>query len=168
MKSYKSFLALGIMLTAFSGGLSAQIVLPEVKVVASTYKYLDAVTNKELAQPVQLLQKRAATYDIKTSEFYEDEYDTYYVSFYLPEGQILATYDKDGKLLRTAERFKNTRLPQEVAKAIVTKYPDWTIAKDIYMVNYQDEGKVSKVFKVVLEKGDSRRRVKLNEKGEFL
>lgn len=168
MKKSKKYLAMGLLLMVISARSSAQIVLPEVRVVASSYKYLDAVTNQELAQPVKMLEMKAAAFDVKKSEFYEDEYDTYYVSFYLPEGQILASYDKDGKLLRTAEKFKNTMLPKAVAKAVVTMYPKWTIAKDIYLVNYHDEKGATKVYKIVLENGDKRRRIKLNENGDFL
>ena len=73
----------------------AQEVLPEVTIKAVRYKYLSAVGQKDLAQPVRLLERQAAEYDVKSADFYEDEYDTYYVSFYIPDGQILAAYDKD-------------------------------------------------------------------------
>lgn len=40
-------------------------------------------------------------HDLKSSDLYSDEYATYNISFYIPDGKILTTYDKDGKLLRT-------------------------------------------------------------------
>lgn len=159
-------LALGV---AYAIPSVAQIVLPEVKIVASTYKYLNAVDNKEMAQPVKMLESYAAEYDVKKSDVYNDEYDGYYISFYIPDGEILATYDKDGKLLRTAEKFKNTMLPAAVRDAVNKRFPNWIISKDIYKVFYYDqEGKADKTFKLVLENGDKRMRVKLNEKAEFI
>jgi hypothetical protein len=49
-------------------------------------------------------------------------YDNYVVSFYIPEGKILAAYDKDGRLLRTAERYKDVAVPKKVREAVAKKY----------------------------------------------
>lgn len=146
-----------------------QEVLPEVSVIATNYKYLKNVGGKEVAVPVQRLQRMAATYDIKNSDYYEEDYETYFISFYLPEGEILAAYDKDGKLLRTAEKYKDIRLPSAVAKAVVTQYPNWSITKDVYLVNYfsADGGSAEKKYKLVLQNGSKRLRVQVNEKGEI-
>jgi hypothetical protein len=147
----------------------AQIIVPEVKILASTYKYLNATDNKEMSQPVRMLEYKAAAYDVKKSEFYDDDYDGYYISFYIPNGKILAAYDKDGKLLRTAEKFKNTKLPSAVSSAVGKRFPNWRIAQDIYEVHYYDhKEKADKVFKLLLENGDKRMKVKLDEKGEFI
>ncbi len=160
------------LLCAFVLGLGmqamAQEVLPEITVKAVRYKYLSAVDQKELAQPVKLLQKQAAEYDVKQSDYYEDDYDTYFISFFIPQGEILAAYDKDGKLLRTAEKYKNVALPKAVTKAVIDRFPQWNIAEDAYMVNYYEESGAKKIYKLTLQNGDKRLKVKLNEKGEFI
>jgi hypothetical protein len=46
------------------------------------------------------------------------------LSFHIPEGEILASYDAEGNILRTIEKLKNTEIPSIVAKAVVHKYPD--------------------------------------------
>lgn len=145
----------------------AQETLPEVTVVATNYKYLKSVDGKEVAQPVQVLQRSAAAYDVKKSNYYEDDYDSYFISFFLPEGQILAAYDKNGKLLRTAERYENVRLPAAVSDAVAGKYPGWRVSKDIYMVTYYDEKVTDKKYKLLLENGSKRMKVKVNDAGEF-
>ena len=162
-----------ILIGLFIFGLTiqtyAQITeLPEIEIVAVNYKYLDATGGEDVAQPVRLLEQRAATYDLKNSEYYQDEYDSYFISFYLPEGKILASYDRDGKLLRTAERFENVALPRAVIEAVAKKFPEWVISKDVYLVNYQDAKGATKRYKLVLENGDKRMRVKTDEKGNFL
>ena len=148
----------------------AQNVLPEIVIRAANYKYLDAVSAEESAQPVNMAEQAAAAYDMKGQEFYEDEYDKYFVSFIIPEGKILAAYDKDGKLLRTAERYKSVALPPSVKKAVATKYPGWAISKDVYLVNYEaTEGvAIRKLYKLLLENGSKRMRVKITDQGEFL
>lgn len=162
LKFYFLFLFIGFVFSAY-----AQVLLPEVVVPAKRYKYLSAVDHKELGEPIKILEYNAAAFDVKNSAFYEDEYDEYYISFYLPNGYILATYDKDGKLLRTAERYKNVALPSAVSKSVLQAYPDWSVPKDVYLVTYEEE-KATKIWKLILTKEDKRIRVKLNERGEFI
>ncbi|AMM52535.1 nicotinate-nucleotide adenylyltransferase [Rufibacter sp. DG15C] len=145
-----------------------QIVFPEVKVGAVNYKYLSSVDNKEVAEPVRRLQQEAAVFDVKDPKYFEDEYNTYLVTFELPEGKILAAYDSEGKLLRTAEKFKNTVLPKAVGQSALQKYPGWRIAEDVYLVNFHDRKGTTKTYKLLLEKGDKRMKVKMNEKGEVI
>ncbi|MFX0557850.1 nicotinate-nucleotide adenylyltransferase [Maribacter sp. CXY002] len=143
--------------------------LSEVTVVATNYKYLNDVNSEEVASlPVELLERKVAGYDVKSSDFYQDDYDLYNITFYIPQGKILAAYDKDGKLIRTAERFKDINLPMAVKKAVLDKYPNWTITKDIYLVNYKDNRGSKKTYKLKLENGDEVIRVKLDETGEFM
>jgi len=166
MKQSKLLLLLCILLAGFKMHALAQDQLPPVTVVSLNYKYIRSINDTNAAQPVRLLQHRAASYDLKNSEFYEDEYDDFFISFYLPEGQILGTYDKDGKLLRTAEKFKNIALPVPVRKTLAERYPGWTTAKDVYLVNYDaDATNQYKRYKVVLENGKKRLRLKLDDKG---
>ena len=146
----------------------AQEVLPAIEIVAVNYKYLNAVDNKEVAQPVAMLEREAAIYDVKTADFYEDQYDNYFVSFFIPNGQILAAYDKEGNLLRTAEKFNNVALPVNVREAIATKFPKWTIAKEVYLVTYHEQHGATKRYKLTLENGNKRKRVRVDENGQFL
>lgn len=169
MKPGTFMLVAGLCAWGYTTPAFCQEVLPEVSVIATNYKYLKNVGGKEIAQPVQRLQRMAASYDVKNSDFYEEDYDSYFISFYLPEGEILAAYDKDGKLLRTAEKYKDIKLPSTVTKAVITQYPNWSITKDIYQVNYygQDGGSAVKKYKLVLQNGTKRLRVQVNEKGEI-
>lgn len=143
--------------------------LPEVVITAVNYKYLSSVDTEDTDLSVQMLEEKVAMYDLKSSELYSDEYDTYTVSFYIPDGKIVAAYDKDGKIIRTIEKFKNVKLPLDVQKAISKRFPNWTLAKDVYSVTYNaDKDKVKKQYKVKLENGEEVLRVKLDEQGDFL
>ncbi len=163
-----------IILALFVFGISfpsiAQVVtLPEVEVTAKNYKYLDDVNNPTDAQPIQMLQRYASVYNVKDSKYYEDEYDRYFISFFIPDGKILATYDDEGNLKRTVEKYENVKLPTAVAEIVVKEYPGWEIAKDAYLVNFHDDrGVTKKEYKLVLEKGDNRIRIKTDENGKIL
>ena len=161
-------LAFGLTTQAFSQ-IIPTVELSEVTVYATNYKYLNDINTGELASiPVKLLQQKVATYDIKSSEFYQDDYDLYNITFFIPEGKILAAYDGEGKLLRTAEKFKDINLPTSVRKSIADRFPEWVVTKDIYLVSFTDAAGAKKTYKVKLENGDKMLRVKLDETGKFL
>ncbi|MDP4261583.1 MAG: nicotinate-nucleotide adenylyltransferase [Bacteroidota bacterium] len=147
---------------------SQEVTLPEVRIVATNYKYIKSISDTNAAQPVNLLQRRAAAFDVKNSEYYEEEYDNYFISFFIPDGEILAVYDQNGKILHTAEKFKNVALPPGVRKSVTTRFPGWAISKDVYVVQYSESEGGKKVYKLLLENGDKRIRVKTDEKGGFL
>lgn len=163
-----------IILGLFVFGLTIQSYaqieeLPEVKIVAVNYKYLNTVNESDAAEVVKSLEREVAAFDLKNSEYYADEYDDYFISFYIPQGKILASYDKDGNILRTVEKFKNVALPKAVALAVGKNYEGWTIAKNAYLVNYHDEkGITKKEYKILLEKDSRRLRIKTDEDGNIL
>ncbi|WP_375324919.1 nicotinate-nucleotide adenylyltransferase [Flagellimonas sp. GZD32] len=143
--------------------------LSEVIVYATNYKYLNSIDTKEEASlPVEMLRRKVAAFDVKSSEYYQDDYEVYHINFYIPEGKILAAYDKDGKIIRTAERFKNINLPSSVKAAVLERFPGWTITKDTYITHYYDKKGVSKKYKLKLENGDKILRIKVDDKGDFL
>ena len=165
-------LLLGLLALGLTTQFYAQVIndgmLPEVEVRATNYKYLNSIDNSEAAVSVQLLEDMVAKFDVKSSEFYEDGSDFYRVYFYIPDGKIVAAYDRDGKILYTIEKFKNVALPNDVAAAIAERFPGWKLAKDVYRVNYDAKIGTKKQYKVVLENGKKSIRVKLNEEGTFL
>jgi hypothetical protein len=115
----KHFRLTAALCNLFSTGISssfAQQTLPEVRIVSLNYKYFKSIYDSTAAQPVRMLESRATNFDLKSSEFYEEESDNYFVSFFIPEGEILAFYDKDGKIIHIAEKFKNIALPKAVAR----------------------------------------------------
>lgn len=168
MKLISKLAVAGLLATGFALQSNAQIVtLPEVTIAARSYKYLRSVDNKEASQAVKLLERKAASYDVKNSEFYDEDYENYYITFYLPDGYVLATYDANGKLLQTAERFKNTLLPSAVRTAVATRYPNWAITQDTYLIKYDHDNGAKKKYKMTLQNGDKRLKVKADEAGNF-
>lgn len=142
--------------------------LSEVVISATNYKYLNKTGLENASVPVTLLEQKVAGYDLKNADFYNDEYDSYIVSFYIPEGNILAAYDKDGTILRTVERFTDVTLPREVYTSVAKQYPNWRFEKDVYLVNYYDSGNITKKYKITLVNGDKRIKVKCDAEGNIL
>ncbi len=165
-----------LLLVLLAIGLTSQFyaqvindgMLPEVEVRATNYKYLNSIDNSEAAVSVKMLEDKVAKFDVRSSEFYEDGTDFYKVYFYIPDGTIVAAYDRNGKILYTIEKFKNVALPYDVAASVTERFPGWKIAKDYYKLNYDTKSGVSKQYKIILENGKKTIRVKLDEEGVFL
>jgi len=157
-------------MVGFVAQLYAQdpIQLPEVTVVAKNYKYLNKTDSKDATLPVKLLQQKVANYDVKSQDFYSENYDYYTVSFYIPEGKIVAAYDNDGKIVRTIEKYNNVRLPLEVLQAVAKRFPNWAVVEDVYLVNYHCDRGVKKQYKIKLKNEDKVVNVKTDEKGNFI
>lgn len=165
-------LLIGLLVFGLTTQFYAQVVndgmLPEVIVRATNYKYLNSVDRTEASVPVKYLHDAVAKYDIRSSEFYEDGDDIYRVYFYIPDGKIVAAYDRNGKILYTIEKFKDVALPLDVVASVKNRFPGWVISKDVYKVNYEAGSGSEKEYKLVLENGKEKIRVKVDDKGVFL
>lgn len=142
--------------------------LSEVVVMPVNYKYLDRVNNKEAAIPVKLLEQEAASYDLLAEGYFTDEYNYYTVTFYIPEGKLVAVYNPEGRIIRTIERFKNVNVPTAVRNSLNKRFPNWEVVKDIYLVSYNEKLGSNKTYKFKLRNGDKVIRVKMDENGDTL
>lgn len=145
-----------------------EVKLPEVIISPVNYKYLNAVNSEDSDMTVQQLQEAVAFYNLKESELYDDQYDSYTISFFIPKGRIVAAYDKDGQLLRTIERFESVKLPKDVRDAVFQRFPNWTLDKNVYHVTYNNDMNSRKVYKMKLRNGDKVERIKIDDEGNFL
>lgn len=164
-----------LILGLFILGLTTQIYaqdpiltenLSEVYVVAN-YKYLSSVNASESAIPVEKLQLAASDFDIKDLDIYAEENEYYDVYFFIPQGKILAKYNEKGELLTTVERYRNTELPSAVTNEIEGRFPNWNVSKNVYSVNYHESGNSNKLYKITLENGNQKIRVKMDNLGNF-
>ncbi len=165
---------IGLFVLGLTSPLFAQQPIPkveqlsEVVVTAVNYKYLNAIDSKEVAIPVQMLERKAAAYNVEDSDFYQDDFDIYYVSFFIPEGKIVAAYNPEGEIIRTIERFEDIKLPSAVRNAIAERFPQWEVSNDVYKVTYNQRSGATKSYKVKLKNGDKTMRVKVDDNGNFL
>lgn len=165
-------LLIGLLAIGLTTQFYAQVIddgmLPEVEVRATNYKYLNSVDNSEAAVSVKYLEDMAAKFDTRSSEFFEDVGDFYRVYFYIPEGTLVAAYDRKGKILYTIEKYKDVALPADVVSSVHKRFPEWTIAKDVYKVSYDVKKGSVKQYKIVLKNGKETIRIKVDEEGVFL
>ena len=141
--------------------------LTEVVVMPVNYKYLDQVDNKTAAVPVKQLEREAASYDLLSKDFYQDDYAHYTVSFYIPDGKLVAVYNHKGEIVRTIEKFSNIDIPTPLVETLKKEYPRWEAVSDVYKVTYQQGEGATKSYKIKLQKGDKIKRIKMSEAGQI-
>lgn len=161
-------LVLGLLIFGLTTQVFSQVIeLSEVE-ISKNYKYLDAVDDTQSAKPVELLQTNALNYEDKTNDLIEDECGDQKVSFKIPDGKIVAVYDDGGNIIRTIEKYKNVRLPQEVLQAIAQRFPNWAVVEDVYLVNYYCDKGVKQVYKIKIQNEDKVVSIKTDENGNFI
>ena len=162
-----------LLLGLLALGLTTQFIFSQEIELAEVHlnvnqQYLDIMDSADVDMSVKNLEKEVAFYNLKGSEV-PNVYDLYPVSFVIPKGKIVAFYDKDGKINRTIERFKNIELPRSIIETVAEQYPDWEIADDAYKVDYYGtNGRAIKEYRVKLEKEKKRKILKFDGNGEYL
>lgn len=143
--------------------------LPEIEVKAINYKYLNDVNSGYVAANVKSIELEVANFDPRSDkDLYEDEYGYYKVSFYIPDGMIVAAYNGNGKIIKTIEKFKDVKPPRTVINSVTERFPGWAISEDVYKVTYHHKKGTNKMYKLILENGDRSMRVKTDESGKFI
>ncbi|MFV8225876.1 hypothetical protein [Christiangramia aquimixticola] len=77
------------------------------------------------------------------------------------KGQLSASYDLDGNLLETSQRFTNINLPPSIRNQVYGNYQGWTMTKNKYMAFGKQDRIDKEKYIVILEKGNDRERVKI-------
>lgn len=156
---YLFLFGLAISISAQQQSLKAEVTenLAEVNIKEKNISYLEDVYEDDLAQPVKDLEYKASVYIIKDQKFLNNNYETYNVVFKNQYGRVIATYDSNGKIIKTNEKFENVKLPVELCKSISKMYPDWYLSSDTYLVDYNCNKQVKKIYKVVLIKNNEQK-----------
>lgn len=147
---------------------SQSIKLNEVEVIAN-YSYIEATNSNDEPLPVQKIQAKVSDYKGKVQDIDRNGQIAYTIVFNNADGNVLAEYSIEGKILSTTEKYKNVRLPLEVLQAISKRFPNWTVLEDTYHLNYQhDKGVTKKVYKIKISNEDKILNIKTNHTGEFI
>ena len=157
-------------------GLTTQLIaqnknieeLPTVVLHNVNYQYLSDVNMEHEASIVEFLQNEVANFNLKNASVYDKEESKYEIFFRIPDGYICANYNNDGEITSALERFYNSKLPPVVLKSVINEYPGWAISKNTYSITYNQGKGVAKSYKLILENGNRRIRVKTDGDGNIL
>ena len=141
--------------------------LASVVVNAPNYNYLLKVQDANTPIRVKKLENQVSVYDIKSDPIYDEAFEeNYKVIFEETKSKIVVTYDKQGNILTSFEKFDDVRLPKNIYASIANDYPGWAVINDTYLVKYyQDKDKVIKIYKIEISKDDVFKNIRINSKG---
>lgn len=143
--------------------LSAVTVSP---IVNSSYRNMaiEGINSKIVID----MEEIAARYDITEAPFFDKNMDAYEVIFKNSKGNILANFNKTGKIISTVERYKDITLPIAVRNTLVTNFPGWELTNNNYLVEFRDGHGIKRVFNIKIRKDRARKNLKLNVQGELI
>ncbi|HLV15448.1 MAG TPA: hypothetical protein VKY41_09725 [Xanthomarina sp.] len=136
----------------------------------SSQNYLNAVYDKNAPEEAKILENIAARFKIIESPVYDNQFDAYDVIFKdesSNDGRILVTYNSEGHLIKSFEKFHDVALPPAVRNAVYNEYPGWTIASDTYLVTYHHDKETQKAFKLKIEKDGKKKVIKVDLNGDI-
>ena len=144
---------------------SFETLIPKSKVLNSNYFY--KVFDNSMAIHVSALEKRVSRFDVTSVPEYNGKSKPFEVKFKTGKGFIKVLYDKDGRILKTEEKFKDVKLPNVVRDNIFKKYINCTLLGSNYLVYYNGQT-VKKIYRVTVSKDGSKKKIKINANGDFI
>lgn len=148
-----------------------EVKLADVVISPLNLSYLNAVHDKNTPESVKYLENKVARFDITESPVFDNQFEAYEVIFKEASskgGKIIATYNSEGKILKSFEKFNDVTLPPSVRNAVYKEYPGWTIHSDTYLVSYYMNSNIKKVYKLKIKKNDEKKTLKIDVDGRLI
>ncbi len=114
------------------------------------------------------LQKIVASFDIAKSSIYDAKVRLYDFKFKHKDGNVSATFNRDGRIVKSYERYKDIAFPVTVRNSIYKAFPGWSTEANTYIVSYASGHNSKKVLKVKLAKEGKTKHIKVNTQGKIL
>lgn len=112
---------------------------------------------------VSKLKKEVAVFNIKNVEGYNrKEPSTYNVTFKNGQGFISATYNHNGEIIQTQEKYYNVVLPVSLRVELSKNYPDWSFDKVTYVTSFKNDLMLESEYIVKLKKGSRTKSVNIS------
>lgn len=161
---------LGLTSLGFSQNTNSEtqdVQLEDVVISNINLSYLEKVQDIGLADYVKFLEKEASVFDVRGFVELDSRKRTFIVMFKSAKGYIIADYDRNGKILKTSERYKNIALPKNLIIAVFKKYPESSLLKVAYSVEYDYQKAVKKTYKIQIMNNGKKRNLKIRSGDNF-
>ena len=131
-------------------------------------EYLDEVQGPSTPNAIRKYQVMASLYDVTQSYIFDGRNDPFQIVFKTDKGTIVTTYDWQGEVLTSEEKFKDVALPSELARKALKDRKDWTIIRTNYYVSYTQGRDATKIYTVQITDGKKRKKISLDADGTVL
>lgn len=124
--------------------------------------YLKKVQDKVVPTHVLWLEQAASQWDVVNQARFDGRKSPFRATFKSKGDYVIATFDHQGSILTTEERYRNVALPAQFRNVILKENTGWSIVKTTYTVLYSKDLGAKKVYKVKIGKGNARKTVRIN------
>ncbi|MGI9550148.1 MAG: hypothetical protein ACR2MT_03020 [Aurantibacter sp.] len=133
-----------------------------IRSIDADVDYLDEVQGSTTPNQVKLIEKEVSDWVPSESSKFNPQREQFFgATFKTANGYIAADYDQNGNIISTEERFENVALPRAIAGEIVKQYPGWIFAQTKFILKYRKGQTSKKLFKVVIKKGNQKKRLRI-------
>ena len=140
-----------------------------IKTVGVNATYMNSSVFTDNATSVKILQLEAAKFDLKNADAYDSkEKSSYNVVFDSNKGIMTVTYDNNGQITASKERYTNVALPKSVIVSIMKSYPDWRFDSNECNINYKHNKGQFTSYNVKISNGNQTKTVQSDGKGNLI
>ena len=131
-------------------------------------RYLNSVIESS-SSAISELENVAANFNITTIDEYEaNEPSEYQVTFKNEQGHLYVTYNHDGQIIKSIERFKNIAIPSFLRVHLAKTYPNWSIGNNICTKQYSILKGVKTIYKIEIQNGNTSKTISISNEGVLL
>lgn len=152
---------------AFNEDTNAPTFKKSAPAIAAEASYLSIVKEETVSKHVSDLEDKVSRFDVTELSKFDGRSESFKIVFKGQKGSITATYDRNGKILTTSERFQDIKLPVPVRQTLFREFPNCSVNKITYLVSYNSNKDVKKVYKIKIEKDNLKRTVLISSEGHI-
>ena len=166
----------GILLMSFMGFTSAQDLAYHAEESLTTKvtsfekntdllvhkKYLEEISSDNLPLSAIYLQKKLSQFELKDSEGFNNGLNETQIEFNSNDDEIVASFNQEGILISTKEKYYNVNLPANIEAHLLQDYNGWKMIDTRFFVKYKKDKAPLKYYIVRIENEDEFRYLQLD------
>ncbi|MFO8147152.1 MAG: hypothetical protein ACQEQB_07585 [Bacteroidota bacterium] len=161
-----------LLILCWIGNVEAQVVTqleearitysPEVSVVTDLenveFKIKESYAGHFSKNPIRFIQENFDINELLDALDTED-IEEIQVSFINRKGHLRATFDKDGDLVKTYQKFKDIALPRNIREQVYIENKGWSIVKNKYVASGKGAMIQKEKYRLRLNNGDRNKNI---------
>ena len=163
-----------MLLLCFIGNAQAQKVIqlsearvnysPEMKLTGNLdnleIKVKEDYAGQFSQNPIKFMEDNFNIHDLIGS-LDAKSYDQFDVKFKSNKGYLMASFDKNGELIRTSQKFRDIALPNELSQQLVRDFKGYSMVKNKYVASGKGNTITKQHYLITLKNGKDKQNVKL-------
>ena len=130
--------------------------------------YLRQIQNPLTPKSVKEYQVMAVNYDLGQTYIFDGRDDLFLLAFITQKGQILASYNRIGEVVKSVERFRDIALPSTIIRMGMKNHSGWRVIGTNYYVFYIKNKRPKVVYTIRIADGDKRKKILLDREGTIV